>query len=258
MALSEPGGCITLVGGVGQLYQGDLDLGRLAAEQLSGSDLGPRVSVEELHYGAVAVAQRIQEFAPGTLILIGAEHRGRPPGSLERRRVEPFRLDDRLAQGAIVDAAAGYVSIDLVLDVAGALGVLPGRTITFEVEPVSVTPGMPLSAPAAEGLVELIALTRREVGRQPLFELSDRLGLLLEDSDRLEPTPALDAIRDLLGCVRQLDQRGTWGDAFRRRDRLRRAIAEGRTGLGMDALDWSLWWALIEELDRLEALEAVS
>ncbi len=41
-----------------------------------------------------------------------------------------------------------------------------------------------------------------------------------------------------------------------RRDELRLRIARGETGEGMDQLDWTLWWALIEELDRLQAVEA--
>ncbi len=52
-----------LVGGVGHLYQGDLDLGRLAAERLAHDDLGADVAVEDLtgggdHFRAEVVSDR--------------------------------------------------------------------------------------------------------------------------------------------------------------------------------------------------------
>lgn len=258
MASTDPRGCTTLIGGVGQLFQGDLDLGRLAAEQLAGMQLGPLVSVEELHYGAVAVAQRIEELGPRSLILIGAEPRGRSPGSVERRRVKALFLDNAKAQGAVVDATGGYVSIDLVVEVAYALGVLPARTVTIEVEPEDVSPGRPLSPVAAAALAEAVRLAHQEAARQPLFELSDRLESLGADPARLEPGPGVEAVLGLLGGIHQLEDTGSWGDAFRWRDRLRRSIAEGGTGAGMEHLDWALWWALIEEIDRLETAEAIT
>lgn len=85
-------GVDVLVGGVGQLYQGDLDLGRHAIEALAGEDLGRGVRVEDLHYGAVAVVQRLQELRPAALILVGAAQRGRAPGSVHRRSIEGVDL----------------------------------------------------------------------------------------------------------------------------------------------------------------------
>ena len=76
-----------LVGGVGQLYQGDLDLGRRAVERLRQEHLAAGVLVEDLHYGAVAVAQRLRDVAPDALVVVGAEVHGRTPGTVERRRV---------------------------------------------------------------------------------------------------------------------------------------------------------------------------
>ncbi|MBA2577804.1 MAG: hypothetical protein H0V05_14370, partial [Euzebyaceae bacterium] len=71
------------------------------------------------------------------------------------------------------------------------------------------------------------------------------------------PAPAVEALRGLLDELDELDRDGTWGTAFRERDRLRLRIAAGETGEGMDHLDWGLWWALIEEIDRLQQVEAV-
>jgi len=202
-----------LVGGVSELFQHDLDLGRLAIEQLQGEQLGHGVRVEELHYGAVAVAQRLEDLRPQALILISAVQRGRPPGTVERRRVQPPELSTADVQAAVGDAVTGYVHPDLVIEIATALGFLPARTIAVEVEPEITGSGEGLSASAAEGLQVALALVRAEV-RRAVLALADELRPLLH-GDRLESSNALAALR-------------------------------------------ALWWTLIEELDRLEAIEAAA
>lgn len=249
---STSGTVTVLVGGVSQLYQGDFDLGRLAAERLCTQPLGSGVRVEELHYGAVAVVQRLQDLDPGALVLVGAETRGRTPGTVERRRVRPAGLPTEQVQQAVRDAVTGYVTIDLLVEVATGLGALPGRTVSIEVEPSCTEAGTELSPAAAAGLEEALLLVQTEVDRMPLLELTDDLGPLV-DADRLGPAPAFDTLRALLGELEMLDEHGRWGATFSLRDRLRRNIADGQTCAGMDHLDWGLWWALIEELDRLQA-----
>lgn len=245
-----------LVGGVGQLYQGDLDLGRRAAERLGAEALGPGVAVEELHYGAVAVAQRLEDLRPAAVVLVGAGERGRPPGTVQRRRVSPSTRPADEVQRAVADAVTGYVTIDLVVGVGAGLGALPARTVIVEVEPARTGPSEELSPEAEAGLDHAVELVRAEVRRVPVLELADELRALTAEV-RLEPAPALDVLRELLGELERLDEHARWGGTFRLRDRLRRHIAEGRTGEGMASLDWSLWWALIEELDRLQARESV-
>lgn len=244
----------TLVGGVGELYQGDLDLGRLAVERLAAEYLGPGVLVEDLHYGALAVSQRLQEVRPQALVLVGAVARGRGPGTVERRRIHADPADPAQAQRAVEEAGTGHVSIDLVVEVASAFRALPERTVAIEVEPALLEPSESLSPAARAGLKEAVELARLEIGRQPLLELTDRLRALLV-GDRIERTPALETMRGVLEELTLLDQEGRWGATFRLRDRLRLRIAAGETGEGMDHLDWSQWWGLIEELDRLQSVE---
>jgi hypothetical protein len=238
-----------LVGGVGQLYQGDLDLGRLAVERLAAEAFGPDVLVEELHYGAVAVAQRLQELRPGALVLVGAVARGRPPGAVQRRPIQDLRPPPERVQRAVGDAVTGYVTLDLLVEVAAGLGALPARTTAIEVEPARTGPAERLSGQAQAALETALGLVRAE-----LLELADQLRARSHEV-RLEPAPALEVLRDLLGELEGLDRHGRWGATFSLRDRLRRRIADGDTGFSMDHLDWGLWWALIEELDRLQPLE---
>jgi hydrogenase maturation protease len=245
-----------LVGGVGELYQGDLDLGRHAAEILAAGPLPHDVVVEDLHYGAVGVVHRLRDLNPTTLVLVGATPRGRPPGTLERERVQPPQMTTAEAQAAVGDAVTGYVGIDLVVQVAHGLGHLPPRTVTVDVEPAETGPSDQLSEVGQAALRRAVAVVRTELQRTPLLELADVLRELVA-GDRLERTPAVEAMCDLLDQLDGLDRHASWGTAFRERDRLRMRIAEGLTGHGMDHLDWGLWWTMIEELDRLQQLEAV-
>ena len=154
-----------LVGGVAQLYQGDLDLGRVAVERLVlEGGLGDGVLVEELSYGAVAVCQRLEDLRPEVLVLVGAQERGRSPGSVARCEVgPPLGLSSEELQLSVSDAVTGYVTIDLLVEVAFALGVLPARTVTIEVEPASTEPSEELSAEARAGLDRALELVRAEV-----------------------------------------------------------------------------------------------
>lgn len=257
--MTAPGSApvIVLVGGVGELYQGDLDLGRVVVERLSAEDLGPHALVEDLHYGAVAVAQRLQELSPSHLVLVGGVVRGRSPGSVERRKrdtASPAPADVQLAVG---DAVTGYVSIDLVVEVAAGLGVLPGRTLTIEVEPASTSLCDHLSPEVTAALGQVLELVRADVRRAPLLELAEHIHeRCTADADRIGPTPALATLLDLVESIRVLGDEGRWGRVFAQRERLRRQIDAGRTGEGMDTLDWALWWALLEELDKLFEAES--
>lgn len=152
-----------LVGGVGELYQGDLDLGRHIVERLAQEGLGADVLVEDLHYGAVAVVQRLEELRPDLLVLVGAAQRGRVPGTVERRPIDGVDLPVSELQRAVGDAVTGYVTVDLVVQVAFALGALPAHTVAIETEPVRLGPSDHLSGEVAAALDEVVELVRAEL-----------------------------------------------------------------------------------------------
>ncbi|MBA3311352.1 MAG: hypothetical protein H0U28_15085 [Nocardioidaceae bacterium] len=243
------------VGGVSELFQSDLDLGRLAIERLQLEDWGPGILVEEVHYGAVAVAQRLEDVRPDVLVLVSAVRRDRPVGTVERRRVDAPERSPAELQAAVGDAVTGYVHVDLVIDVAAGFGVLPPRTVTVEVEPERTSSGEGLSPSAEAGLEVALDLVRVELRRAPLLRLAADLRPLV-DGDRLEQSASRDALRQLLGELTHLDRDGRWGRTFALRDRLRGTLAHDVSSEGMDHRDWALWWGLVEELDRLEAVES--
>jgi hydrogenase maturation protease len=153
-----------LVGGVGELYQGDLHLGHVVLERLSGgAGLAADVLVEDLGYGAVAVLQRLQELRPRALVLVGAARRGRRPGTVEVRRVEPRQLDPEHVRQAVAEAVTGYVSIDLVLEVAQGFRALPPLTVVVEVEPARTDVATRLSPSVERRLEEILEAVRGEV-----------------------------------------------------------------------------------------------
>lgn len=257
MVRQRAGSVATLVGGVGELYQGDLDVGRRAAERLAALDLGPGVLVEDLGYGAVAVSQRLEELAPDTLVLVGADPRGDPPGTVTRQVVAASPLPPDALRGAVADAVTGHVSLGLLLEVAAGLGVLPRRTVVVAVEPGPTAASTALSPPVEAALDETVALARVEAQRAPLLVVAAHIRETLADG-HVAASPALDALHGLLAELDRLDRDGRWGRTFAERDRLRLAIGEGTVGEGMTHLDWGLWWALIEALDRFQAADAPS
>lgn len=244
------------VGGVSELFQSDLDVGRLAIDRLRDEAWGPGVVVEELHYGAVAVAQRLEDVQPHVLVLVSAVARQRPVGTVERRRIYPPVLSQADLQAAVGDAVTGYVHVDLVIDVASGLGALPARTVSIEVEPERTSSGEGLSPSATSGLEVALDLVREEVDRAPLLDLVDDLRGWVE-GDRLEPSEPQTVMRRILAELVLLDREGQWGRTFALRDELRLSLAHEFSSEAMEHRDWALWWALIEELDRLEAREAV-
>jgi len=154
---------VILVGGVAELYQGDLDLGRIFVSRLRSEELGPEVLIEELSYGAVAVAQRLDGLRPDGLLLVAAHPRGRPPGTVERRELRPLKLTPEELQLAVGDAVTGYVTVDLLIEVATALDALPRFTVVIEVEPASVEPSEELTPEACAGLERILKLVPEEV-----------------------------------------------------------------------------------------------
>jgi len=159
----QPPGSTIFVGGVGSLYQGDLDFGRIVVERLNEAGTAPNVIAEDLFYGGVAVCQRLEDIRPQALILVGATVRGRQPGRLDRHEVHPPVMAVDEQRHAVAEAATGYVSLDLVTEVASAFGVLRSPTIVIDLEPARITLSEELSPEATDGVVRALAMIAEEI-----------------------------------------------------------------------------------------------
>lgn len=203
----------------------------------------------------MAVAQRLEELQPERLILVGAESRGLPPGTISRRAIEPAPPEN--AQAAVEQAVTGYVSIKLVLSVASSLGVLPRRTVVIEVEPKVTKPSESISAEASRALTEVVHQVQLEARRVPMLSLARQIETLIRQKP-MSDSQAQHHLAQLLDELNTLEREGRWGRTFELRDKLVGNITAGQTGDSMSKLDWGLWWGLIEELNRLEKAEAAA
>ena len=145
-----------LVGGIGYRNLRDYSLGPHVADLLAGR-AQDGVEVEDLSYGPVQISHNLQDRPPyDRLVLVGAIHRGRRPGT-----VAPYRWRRSLpppdeVQARVAEAVTGVISLDNVLVVCGALGGLPEDVRVVEVEPADEGWGEGLSEPVAASLPEVI------------------------------------------------------------------------------------------------------
>ena len=145
-----------LIGGVGYPDLSDHSISWAVVSALEARTLPEGVTVEDVSYNPVAVAQRLDDEA-GTgrydaLIFVSAVARGRAPGT-----VTTYRWDRRLPppdeiQRAVTDAVTGIIYLDNTLVVVRHLDALPERVVVVEVEPLVEAFGSPMSHPVADQL----------------------------------------------------------------------------------------------------------
>lgn len=206
-----------VVGSVGSLFQGDMDVGRHVAERVAADKLGDDVIVEDFYYGAIAVMQMIEDLKPSALIVVGAERAGGPAGTVRRHRVRIAPSAAWEIQDAVGAAATGHVAIPLVINVAAGFGVLPWRTTTVEIEPATIESSDHLSPAVDAAVPQAASLIRREVRRVRLLEQADAVQRELDDKTLGGTDTGTNAaslrkeIRLLLRESRRLDEDAHWG-----------------------------------------------
>lgn len=253
-----PDGLVVLVGGVAELFQTDLDLGRLVVGAMADDPLPGGVYVEDLSYGAIPFTHRLMELQPHVLVLVGAVRRGRHAGSVRRAVVHGVDRTPAQLQGAVGDAYVGYVDLDLAVEVAHALDLLPPRTVLVEVEPGGTGPGEELTEAGRAALPRALRAVRREVALAALHDLHASVRARL-DAGVLGPSPLRDALEELSAAIDAADATDDpdddtcWGRVHRTRAELARSVSAHPPGVGMDHADWGMLWGLVEELERLRA-----
>jgi len=175
-----------LVGGIGYRNLTDHSAGVLAVDALARRQWPEHVSVEELSYGPVAVAQRLDDETGdrrfGRLIAVSsvAHGDGRLPGTITAYRWDRVLPSPEKVQGAVAEAVTGVIAMDNTLIVCQQFGALPADAVVVEIEPLWQESGEELSAPIAASFDELCALVttlamdEAAVKRLPIAPLGGR------------------------------------------------------------------------------------
>ena len=149
----------TVIGGVGYRNLRDHSLGIVMSDELEPLADPPRLLIEDLCYGPVAVGQWLLDealSAPITravFITAIAREDGRPPGTIVAYRWDHVLPSDEEIQRAVTDAVTGVIFLDNTLIVTEWMGALPRDTIIVEVEPIEHAFGDEMS-PAVAGVYD--------------------------------------------------------------------------------------------------------
>lgn len=176
-----------------------------------------------------AVAALVRELRPSTLVIVA-------PGNESR----PSRVV--LGSGPPADVASEAVALAAA---CARRDCLPARTVVVHFP----------SAGQGTGRDRLDAVFD-EIALSSLVELCLRLHPVLRRAARSAagaPAPALDAVLRLVDAIESTEPVLDWPAIFSSGDDARAAIAASYGGPeldGLDHLEWSMVWALIEELDR--------
>ena len=107
--------------------------------------------MEDFGFGAIAMAQRLEDDLFERVVFVAAEVRHRPPATMRLERHRKQDLPPELVQAYITEAGAGVVAIDPLLAITQHFDALPAETWILEVEPVDTGWGDGLS-PQVESL----------------------------------------------------------------------------------------------------------
>lgn len=151
-----------LVGGVGYGNLRDLSAGPLLVQRLG--PLGDGVDVEDISYSPIDVLFVLQRREPyAKVVLVSAQSRGDPPGTVRRRRwtAPPIALED--LQARIAEAVMGVINLENHLYVLTHFGALPEEVVVIEIEPQDQGWGEGTTEAVAAALERAAELVRAEV-----------------------------------------------------------------------------------------------
>lgn len=156
---------MVVVVGIGNAERGDDAVGLLVARALAAKAL-PGVEVRE-HGGEVAGLVSILEAAQAA-ILVDAAVAGARPGSVQRLDAAAESLPAEWF--AFSSHGLGLAE---AVELARALGVLPGRCLVYAIEAEGFEPGAALSAGPAAAVPAVVERIVRELSERPAEEAPD-------------------------------------------------------------------------------------
>lgn len=152
----------TLIAGVGHRFWRDHSAGPEWCDRLAELPWPEGTVVDDYSFGALAMAQRLEDERFGRAIFVTSEERGRAPASLHvyPYSYDPHLLSDQRVHDHLFEAVAGVVSIDLLLVIAGHFGALPDETWVIELEPANTQWGDGISAELDARYPDVLARVR--------------------------------------------------------------------------------------------------
>jgi hydrogenase maturation protease len=152
----------TLIGGVGYRWQRDASFGVVASDAMAALEWPGGVTVADLGYGAIYVAQDLADAQPpyDRLVLVAGVERGRDPGRLYHHEYWPQLASDDEVLARLREAGAGVIDVDHLLVIAHQMRALPADVLVVELEPADASPGIELSDAASRALPQAIDLIR--------------------------------------------------------------------------------------------------
>ena len=149
-----------LVGTIGYENLRDFSIGPKLLPELRAIDWLPRVDVEELNWGPIAIVQNFEAMTTpyDRVVILAANRRGRPTGTITTYRWGGGLPSTDEIQDRVSEAVTGVISLDNLLIVGEHFKIWPDEVIIIDVEPGPEESGETLT-PAVEAVVPAVLET---------------------------------------------------------------------------------------------------
>lgn len=154
-----------LLAGIGYPDIGDLSFGPKLVERLRDTPLPAGTQIEDLSYGPIPILHWFED-EPGRFdraIFVGAEERGREPGSLSTYDWMNTDPDPEDVHARVCEAVTGVISLENLLIILQHFGAMPPETSVIEIEPANREWGPDLSPTGERRMEEALTWIQREV-----------------------------------------------------------------------------------------------
>lgn len=145
-----------LIAAVGQPWMRDLAFGSHVVTYLERQKLPEHVDVRDLSFSPLAALEIIEDAGYSAAVFITSNQEGRACGEIFERAVNVPAISPKELHARIGDCVMGCVSLDSLLILCNARGVLPQQSAILDIEAVDDGWGPELSD-QVEPLVPLVA-----------------------------------------------------------------------------------------------------
>ncbi|MEW6153034.1 MAG: hydrogenase maturation protease [Actinomycetota bacterium] len=154
-----------LVAGIGLPWLRDLDYGTQFIRRVEGEQWPEGVSVEDLSVSGHRVLDRLMEYRPHKVVLVGAMPRDvDPAGTIRRYKLDLELPEDEDITERLAESIGGIIDLDHILAICRWGKGFPPDTVVIEVEPGDRSFGLGFSEEVEETVDKVLAMIREELG----------------------------------------------------------------------------------------------